>query len=147
MGPPSYMRSVVVQNVVVRRIPVHEFGAELPYAQNFTNAKRFAVPTYARCLTVPPSGCARSWLLPLTNPAGDRHINLRALPATDRSRQAAFYIFRRFGMSHPRFVRRVVPGVSRGSSEGKWFLQVSGRKYSTSFTAGDPEYWFILGPF
>ena len=123
----TYMRSVVVQNVM-RRIPVYEFGAELLYSQNFTNAKRYAVPTFASRLAVPPSGCARSWVLPLTNLAGDHTPASELLPATDRPRQAAFCILRRFGMSHARCVRRVVPDVSRDSSEGTMIPQSFGKE-------------------
>ena len=118
MGPPSYMRSVVEKNIVIRRIPVYEFGAELLYSQYFTNAKRFAVPTYARRLTVPPSGCARSWVLPITNLAGDQTHQLARYCLRQIAQDRQRSIFCDVSASRTRFVRRVFPDISRGSSEG-----------------------------
>jgi hypothetical protein len=141
MGPPSYMRSVVEKNLVMRRIPLYEFEAELLYSQNFTNAKRFAVPTYARRLAVPPSVCARSWVLPLTNLAGDQAHQLTRywLWQIVQDRQQSLFCdvlaCRTCGVTGKRF-----PTFREVVMKALWYLQVSGRKSPTSFTAADPEY-------
>jgi len=102
----------------MRRIPLYEFGTELLYSQNFTNANRFAVPTYARCLTVPPSGCARSWVLPLTNLAGEQTHQLARFCLRQIVQDKQRSLFCDVSACRIRGVRRVVPDVSRGSRKG-----------------------------
>ena len=109
--------------------------------RNFTNAKRFAVPTYARRHTVPPSGCARSCVLPLTKLAGNQTHQLAryCLRQIVQDRQRS--VFCDVSACRTRGVSgECIPTFREVVVKTLWFLQVSGRKYSTSFTASDPEY-------
>ena len=143
----SYMRSVVEQNVVMRRIPLYQFGAELykcetvcssdlrkaPHSASIRMRTQLCAPSNETCWQSDTPTCA-------------------LLPATDRPGQAAFCILRRFGMSHPRCVRRVHPDVSRGSSEDTMIPPSFGKEvfdqlHSVRSRIRKYLYCIILGPF
>jgi len=59
MGPPSYMRSVVDRNVVMRRIPVYVFRMDLRTKGDFCSKQQLVV-----CFTkeIVCSFCGTDWI-------------------------------------------------------------------------------------
>jgi hypothetical protein len=107
------MRSVVEQKTSLRAAYLYTNSE-----RNFTNCKALCSSDLRKAPHSASISMRAQLCTACPEPSCLSHTpTCELLPAARRPGQAAFCIGRRCGMSHPRCVRRVVPGVSRGSNE------------------------------